>query len=48
MYKTSDEEEHGVEVGYTISRPDLAKCIFDELVEGHAHRWKGNCINLTC
>ncbi|KAJ4247454.1 hypothetical protein NW762_013129 [Fusarium torreyae] len=45
--KNSHERESGIEVGYTISRLDLARWIFEELVEGDAQRWKGKCVNLT-
>ncbi|CAG9936273.1 unnamed protein product [Clonostachys rosea f. rosea IK726] len=47
MFKKSDEKEHGIEVGYTISRLDLAKWMFDELVQGDANRWNGKCVNIT-
>ncbi|KAH7130936.1 hypothetical protein EDB81DRAFT_845558 [Dactylonectria macrodidyma] len=47
IYRTSNEKEHGVEVGYTISRLDLARWMFEELVEGDAQWWKGKCVNLT-
>ncbi|VUC37298.1 unnamed protein product [Clonostachys rosea] len=45
--KTSDEKEVGIKVGYTISRQDLAKWMFDELIQGDARRWKGKCVNIT-
>ncbi|CAH0051808.1 unnamed protein product [Clonostachys solani] len=47
VFKKSDEKEQGIEVGYTISRLDLAKWMFDELVQGDANRWKGKCVNIT-
>ncbi|KAH7239889.1 hypothetical protein B0J15DRAFT_569377 [Fusarium solani] len=47
MYKNADEVERGVEVGYTISRGDLARWIFEQLVEGDIKKWEGKCINIT-
>ncbi|KAF4952437.1 hypothetical protein FSARC_12632 [Fusarium sarcochroum] len=47
VYKKSGERESGIEVGYTISRLDLARWMFEELVDGDAQRWKGKCVNLT-
>ncbi|KAF4983932.1 hypothetical protein FDECE_17197 [Fusarium decemcellulare] len=46
VYRT-DEEEQGVEIGYTISRADLARWMFKELVEGDVQAWNGKCVNLT-
>jgi hypothetical protein len=42
-----DEKETGIEVGYTISRLDLARWMYEELVKGDVQRWKGKCVNLT-
>ncbi|KAM5343767.1 hypothetical protein ACJ41O_012304 [Fusarium nematophilum] len=47
VFNTKDEKESGIEVGYTISRLDLAKWMFEELVQGDVQRWKGKCVNLT-
>lgn len=47
MFRTKGGEELGVEVGYTISRQDLAQWMVEELIEKDASRWKGKCINLT-
>lgn len=47
VFRSTNEKELGVEVGYTISRQDLAQWIFEELVQGDVNRWKGKCVNLT-
>lgn len=47
VFRSTKEKELGVEVGYTISRQDLAQWMFEELVQGDVNRWKGKCVNLT-
>ncbi|KAK7402576.1 hypothetical protein QQX98_011681 [Neonectria punicea] len=47
MYRIKDQEEHGVEIGYTVSRQDLARWISEQLVTGDFQIWKGRCVNLT-
>ncbi|KAH1270736.1 hypothetical protein KXW98_002532 [Aspergillus fumigatus] len=47
-FKNQDEEEEeGIKIKWTISRLDLAKWMFEELVQGDAHKWKGKCVYLT-
>ncbi|KAF9768250.1 hypothetical protein IL306_014478 [Fusarium sp. DS 682] len=47
VFRKSDKQETGVKVGYTISRLDLAKWMFEELVRGDVRAWSGKCVNLT-
>jgi hypothetical protein len=47
VFKNQDEEEQGIKIGWTISRLDLAKWMFEELVQGDAYKWKGKCVYLT-
>ena len=46
-YRNDNEQETGVEVGYTIGRLDLARWMFEQLVEGDVQRWNGKCVNIT-
>lgn len=47
MYRNLDEVEQGIEVGYTISRGDLARWIFEQLVQDDIKKWEGKCVNIT-
>ncbi|KAF4336872.1 hypothetical protein FBEOM_9252 [Fusarium beomiforme] len=47
VFKKSDDQETGVKVGYTISRMDLARWMFEELIQGDVRSWSGKCVNLT-
>ncbi|KAM0082221.1 hypothetical protein ACKRZS_005589 [Fusarium odoratissimum] len=47
IFQKSDEQETGVRVGYTISRMDLARWMFEELIQGDIRSWNGKCVNLT-
>ncbi|KAF4960447.1 hypothetical protein FGADI_937 [Fusarium gaditjirri] len=47
VFRKLDEQETGIKVGYTISRMDLAKWMFEELIQGDVRRWNGKCVNIT-
>ncbi|EXK34527.1 hypothetical protein FOXG_17369 [Fusarium oxysporum f. sp. lycopersici 4287] len=47
IFRKSDEQETSVKVGYTISRMDLARWMFEELIQGDFRSWNGKCVNLT-
>ncbi|KAF5989377.1 hypothetical protein FBULB1_1000 [Fusarium bulbicola] len=42
ILRKSDEQETGIRIGYTISRMDLARWMFEELIQGDFHSWNGN------
>ncbi|KAF5675294.1 hypothetical protein FDENT_9755 [Fusarium denticulatum] len=42
VLRKSDEQETGIKAGYTISRMDLARLMFEELIQGNFHSWNGN------
>jgi hypothetical protein len=37
----------GPAVGYTITRADVGRWIFEELVKGNIAEWDGRCVSLT-
>ncbi|KAF5974553.1 hypothetical protein FCOIX_8188 [Fusarium coicis] len=41
VLRKSDEQEAGIKVGYTISRMDLARWMFEELIQGDFQSWNG-------
>ncbi|KAF5587656.1 hypothetical protein FPCIR_7486 [Fusarium pseudocircinatum] len=45
--RKSDEHEAGIKLGYTISRMDLARWMFEELIQGDFQSWDGKCVNLV-
>ncbi|KAG9497318.1 hypothetical protein J7337_012113 [Fusarium musae] len=47
VLRKSDEQEAGIKVGYTISRMDLARWMFEELIQGDFQRWNGKSVNLV-
>ncbi|KAF5530423.1 hypothetical protein FMEXI_13561 [Fusarium mexicanum] len=47
VLRKSDEQETGIRVGYIISRMDLARWMFEELIQGDFQSWNGKCVNLT-
>ncbi|CVL13682.1 uncharacterized protein FPRN_12057 [Fusarium proliferatum] len=47
VLRKSDERETGVQIGYTISRLDLARWMFEELIQRNVQRWNGKSVNLV-
>ncbi|PNP61602.1 hypothetical protein FNYG_13673 [Fusarium nygamai] len=47
VLRKSDEQEAGIKVGYTICRMDLARWMFEELIQGDLQSWNGKCVNLV-
>ncbi|RBQ73723.1 hypothetical protein FVER53590_11001 [Fusarium verticillioides] len=47
VLRKSDEQEAGIKVGYTISRMDLARWMFEELIQGDFQSWNGKSVNLV-
>ncbi|KAI1008303.1 hypothetical protein LB504_001248 [Fusarium proliferatum] len=44
VLRKSDERETGVQIGYTISRLDLARWMFEELIQRNIQSWNGKLI----